>query len=81
MTSQPITIRLPAELYEGLRLAAFTARQSQNSIIVRAVAEHLAMCLETNDAGTLTCTSPRGHGCLHHDSVNDEGWESSGPDA
>lgn len=81
MTSQAITIRLPAGVYEGLRRAAFTARRSQNEIIVRAITEHLAMCLETDSTGKLTCTSLPGHGCLHYDSVHDESWENSGPAA
>lgn len=40
--TQAITIRLPKDLYEQLRLAAFEDRTTQNAIITDALAERLA---------------------------------------
>jgi hypothetical protein len=39
MDSQPITFRLPAELYEWLRREAFDTRTSMNAILVSALEE------------------------------------------
>jgi predicted transcriptional regulator len=47
MDQQAITVRLPKDLYERLRLAAFEDRTSQVAIITEAVTEKL----DRRDAG------------------------------
>lgn len=42
METQALTIRLPKELYEKLRLRAFEKRTSQTAIITEALAERIA---------------------------------------
>lgn len=37
----PVTIRLPKELHDKLRLESFNTRKSQNSIIVEALQAYL----------------------------------------
>ena len=39
MDQQPITFRLPAELYEWLRSEAFGTREPMNAIVVTALEE------------------------------------------
>lgn len=39
--TQPITFRLPADLYERLRIAAFERRVSMNQIVITAVEKEL----------------------------------------
>jgi hypothetical protein len=41
MDAQPMTIRLPREIYEKLRVRAFEGRTSQNAIIVEALTANL----------------------------------------
>jgi len=42
MDTHAMTIRLPEDVYEDLRLAAFEDRTSQTAIIAEAVEKHLA---------------------------------------
>lgn len=39
--SQPLTIRLPADLYERLRQTAFDQRTSMNALVIQAIQNHL----------------------------------------
>jgi predicted transcriptional regulator len=41
METQAITVRLPTDVYERLRLRAFETRISQSAIVVEAVREKL----------------------------------------
>lgn len=50
MDTQPITYRLPAELYERLRALAFKLRKPMNHIVVEAIDKHVTE-LESTPAG------------------------------
>ena len=83
----PITVRLPRELHQWLRRHAFDTQRSQNSIIVRSLTEHQAMCLEAVEyidtvdgvGCALICSLPPEHGGLHHDRNSDVSWKTGKP--
>ena len=49
MDEQPITFRLPKELYEWLRREAFERRNSMNAILVAALSQYRATREDTKE--------------------------------